>query len=37
MCIEAKHFENLMNLQKDGKIPTIKTVVIFEDVTISQR
>ncbi|CDW80102.1 long-chain-fatty-acid--ligase 5 [Stylonychia lemnae] len=37
MCIESKNFENLINLQQDGKIPSLKSIVIFEGVTITQR
>lgn len=33
MCIEGKHFQNLIDLKTSGKIPTLKNVVLLDPVT----
>ena len=36
MCIEKKNLDNLLSLSSDAKIPSLKNVVIFEGLDISE-
>ena len=37
MCIEAKNFNNLAQIKKNGQTPTLQTLVIFEGVSDEQQ